>query len=182
MITLQATQHTMMHLVNPHVPNASPKIREHTPVIYSITSTATTQPKPEPVYDHGKPSLDYRSPSLNSLPAEIINCIAHHVRALSQDVDDYMPRVPRVCPCLPITPLRRAQAQIKSLGYYQDAALALSMACRRLRQIIFEAELKRRVSIGLCDVAAMETSGMSGNLRSRVRYVLVSAPLLSPLT
>lgn len=165
----------MTHLISPQVPHAAHEIREHTPVIYSVPSTATIPPKPEDNSSPGKSTLDYPSPSLDSLPVEIISCIAQHVRALSQDVDDHMPRVPRVCPCLPVTSLRRAHAQVKSRGYYQEATLALSMTCTKLREIIFEAQLGRRVSIGLCDVAATETRGISEGLRSHVRYVSLMA-------
>jgi hypothetical protein len=123
------------------------------------------------------PLLVHRTPTLESLPAEIINCIAQHVRALSQDYDDYMPRVPRVCPCKPITPLRRAYAQVVSLGCYQDATLALSMVCRRMREIVFVAQLGRSIRIGLCDAAMDESRGISAVLRNHVRYVLVTFSL-----
>lgn len=161
----------MTHLISPQVPHAASDIREHTPVIYSIPSSATIPPKTDRVFDIGKPLVDSPSPSLALLPAEIISCIAQHVRAMAANTEDYMPRVPRACLCLPDTPIRRAHAQTKSRGCYQNAALALSMTCKRLREIIFEAQLGRRVSIGLCDVAAKETRGISEALRSHVRYV-----------
>lgn len=144
-------------------------LREHTPVIYSIPNTPTANSRMDPPCKTFESSIVYRTLTLESLPVEIINCIAQHIRALSQDFDDYFPRVPRVCPCKPITPLRRAHAQVKSLGCYQDAALALSMTCRRIREIVFEAQLGRSVRIGLCDAAMDASRGISGVLRSHVR-------------
>jgi hypothetical protein len=160
MANLVATQ-------SPHTTSLT--LREHTPVIFSIPNTPVDSPQMEQPRQMFHSLLVHRTPTLESLPAEIINCIAQHVRALSQDFDDYMPRVPRVCPCKPITALRRAHAQVKSLGCYQDAALALSMTCTRMKEIVFEAQLGRSVRIGLCDAAMDASRGISGVLRSHVR-------------
>lgn len=108
--------------------------------------------------------------TLQSLPAEIITSIADHLRSLPHDREDYTPRLPSACNCSQVTPLQFAKAQVQSLGYYQDEALAFGMTCRRLREIVFVERLQRMVGISLCRRASTKTCRMPQRLRDHVRY------------
>jgi hypothetical protein len=109
--------------------------------------------------------------TLDSLPAEIITSIADHLRSMPHVREDYTPRLAAPCKCTQVTPLKFAKAQLQSLGYFQDEALAFGMTCRRLREIAFLERLRRAVSVQLCLEAGKNRAHMPERLLSHVRYV-----------
>lgn len=109
--------------------------------------------------------------SLESLPAEIITSIADHLRSIPHVREEYTPRLASPCECIQVTPLKFAKAQLQAFGFYQDEALALGMACRRLREIVFLERLRRAVSLTLCNAAGQATGHMPKRLMNHVRYV-----------
>jgi hypothetical protein len=110
-------------------------------------------------------------PSLDTLPAEIITAVAEHLRSLPHRPQEYTPRIPVLCYCSEATPLALAKAQLRSLGRYQDEALAFSMVCRRLREVVFMERLDRKVTISHCEPALKKLQEIPQRLRARVRYV-----------
>lgn len=107
--------------------------------------------------------------TLERLPVEIIDVIAHYVR---QDPEAALGIAQRYKHCACIRPEQRMIEKIPDVepnDQYRDPALNLSMACRRLRHAVFDNVLERKIRGGLCHPSWQKTSRTPEHLSNAVR-------------
>jgi hypothetical protein len=106
---------------------------------------------------------------LDRLPSEILELIAAHLRA----IPSYSPSDdPRECPCQRANSTNGVANETATScrsGNPMDSSLALSAACRRLREICFTNRLERKSAMGYCAWCRDRARGVSADTRRNVK-------------
>jgi hypothetical protein len=109
---------------------------------------------------------------LNSLPVEIIDVIVLHLRSDSQEPQTGSSNTSTSgqCACIALDEERHGWYPVDSKrGLPPDAALQLSMTCRRMREIVFVNRVDRKVRIGMCYSGMVGICRISKETRRSVR-------------
>lgn len=107
--------------------------------------------------------------NLNNMPAEIIDIIVQHLRAIAAQ-QPIVVRKWEPCQCVaPLAPKSTKQKKELSSVPSADPCLALSCVSKWLRNVVFNNRINRSISTSYCDWGVKQSQAASEVMRNNVR-------------